>query len=166
MPMLAFLLPVFLSFFSLHPIHLSVTELGYKPKERRIEIAVKVFIDDLENAIKLESNETLFLGTTKQHKDHKILINNYLKKNLIVSIDKKKEPLSPRLIGFEIENQASVWVYLELTEVPKTKIICIKNTLLFDVFEDQTNLLNLTSLNKKQSFVFKINNHTTTFVLD
>ena len=42
------LAPLLAVFFSLHPIHVSVTEIEYDEKDRALEIMMRVFVDDLE----------------------------------------------------------------------------------------------------------------------
>ncbi len=45
---------LWLTAFSLHPYYMSVTEIEYKPAEKEVQVACKIFTDDLEEALKKE----------------------------------------------------------------------------------------------------------------
>ncbi len=159
---------LFLSFFIFsfipkHAMHLSITEMDFKVKGEKTEIQVshKIFIDDLENALR-KNYETTFtknkpnLSTKTQHKEVEKYVYDYLKKSVDVKIDSKKTEIN--YIGVEFEGDV-VWVYgvIETDKVIAEKqSIFIKNMILMDLFDDQRNMLYLTKEqgeNKNKEFL-------------
>jgi hypothetical protein len=59
-----------------------------------------------------------------------------------------------RYIGFEPQKDV-VWIYLEIPTLQELKGVYFQNSLLVDVFPDQTNLVHVARLDKKKSYLFK-----------
>ena len=137
---------------SLHPVHVSVSEVHYNRQTQSLEIMHKVFIDDFENALEKYYNGNLGLGTEKEASEADALIEAYLQKHFAIWVDGK--PLAPGYLGREADLEA-VWIYQEITGVDKAEAFKITNTLLFDLFDDQRNILHLEYLEKKVSFLFR-----------
>jgi hypothetical protein len=57
------------------------------------------------------------------------------------------------MLGKEYENDA-VWIYVEVLNVPKPKQIYLKDVFLFDLHNDQSNLVNFECNEKKGSIRF------------
>jgi hypothetical protein len=134
----------FLSFlrvwiFAFHPIHVSVTELAYDEKEKQLEITMRVFTDDLEQALRKSagiSDLDIMDGDTAKVDQ---LMKTYLKDHFSVLLDNRQQSLV--YLGHERDGDAMVF-YIEGTKVKKWNSLSIKNDLLMDVFEDQSNLIN------------------------
>jgi hypothetical protein len=126
--------------FVFHPFHVSVTDLVYKEK-KGFEIAVKLFTDDAELAIKNNYNTSVDL--TKITDEHKKLVEKYVLSRFFLVIDKKA--FKPVFIGYEVENDA-IWCYLELNYPKKIKSLEVSNSLLIDTYSDQINLVNYNDL--------------------
>ena len=124
--------------FAFHPFHLSVTDIKYNATERNVEISTKLFINDFEDALKKKYGKKLDLFLHADDMESKNLLQQYIQQNLYISIDNKN--ISFTLLGSEREDNA-LWVYLETSAVAVPKHITIQNTLLFDLFEDQTNIV-------------------------
>jgi hypothetical protein len=121
-----------------HPFHLSVTDLKYNSSERTLEISTKLFINDLEEAIKRKFGKKLDLFLHADDAESKNLLNQYIQQNLQISLDNKN--ISFTLLGSEREDNA-LWVYLETPVVAAPSKVSLSNNLLFDLFEDQTNII-------------------------
>jgi hypothetical protein len=142
------------SFIPKHAIHLSITEMDFKVKEEKTEIQIshKVFIDDLEKALRKNYSESFKdakpnLSTKTEHKEAQKYTYQYLKKAIEVKINSRKEEI--KYIGWEFEGDV-VWIYgvIEKTNQKNTatsekETIFIKNMILIDLFDDQRNMLYL-----------------------
>lgn len=168
-------LTIFLfSFIPKHAIHLSITEMDFKVKGEKteIQIAHKIFVDDLEKAL-LKNYPSIFenskpnISTKTQHKETEKYIYEYLKKVIDLKIDSKKEDI--KYIGLEFEDDV-VWIYgmVEKNTKPNEKeSIFIKNMILMDLFDDQRNMLYLTKENSdkektKEFLNFTVDNRSET----
>jgi len=148
---------VLLTLFSLllpdaHDIHLSNTVIHYKSDQKALQLTIHMFIDDLENAIQLETEEPLKLFTDRELLESDSLLLAYIDKNLKINLGKKEYVWD--YIGKELsEDLGAVWTYIEIPNVSYLpESISIENTLLFDLFDDQRNLMNFKVDNKRKAF--------------
>ena len=126
---------------SRHPIHVSVTEIEYDPQEKELEIMIRIFIDDLENALRRyhdqDNIDILNPGKTSADK----LIEAYLRDNFIVSID--NQPQTIRYLGQEEEGQAFI-CYILVPGIGNWKECEVTNSILQEMFDDQSNIVHVT----------------------
>jgi RecG-like helicase len=78
-----------LTAFSLHPYYMSVTEFEYKPAEKEVQVACKIFTDDLEEALKKEYKRKVDILNTSAKKENEQLLNRYLQQHLRLQLDGK-----------------------------------------------------------------------------
>ncbi len=121
-----------------HPFHLSVTDMKYNVAEHNVEISTKLFINDLEDVLKKKYGKKIDLFLHADDVESKSFLQQYIQQNLSIAIDNKN--ISFTLLGSEREDNA-LWIYLETPAVTAPRKININNTLLFDLFEDQTNIV-------------------------
>ena len=132
-----------------HPFYVSVTEIDFKDK--RYQISMKVFIDDLEAQLQTSGIEKLNLGEENEHSNADFFIKNYIKNHFFIKTNGSSTPYS--FLGKEIESDA-VWVYFESEKVDNDiKTIEVKNTLLTDYKEEQTNLIHTNINGEKKSLI-------------
>lgn len=128
--------------FLFHPLHISVTEIEYNDKVKSLQIISRIFVDDLETAIKDEKKlPNLDILNPKGDQDTKALITEYLEKHFAISLDGKKQKMS--FLGYEEENFAFV-CYIEIEKVEGFKTLEVENTLITDTYSDQSNLVHVT----------------------
>ncbi len=154
------------SFVPKHAMHLSITEMDFKVKGKTTEIQIshKIFVDDLEKALRKNYSEVFKdmkpnISTKTQHKDAQIYIYQYLKKIMNVKIDAKKQEI--KYLGVEFEGDI-IWIYgmIEKPTSNKKESIFIKNMILIDLFDDQRNMLYLTKNNTKEFLNFTFDERT------
>lgn len=126
----------------LHPIHLSVSEINYSEKDKALQITSRIFLDDLELSIRNQRKQPdldlLEPGpglTTEQ------LISEYVIKHFSVKLDGKIQKLN--FLGFEREDPAVI-CYIEIENVKKFKTIEVKNEVIMETHDDQSNLIHVT----------------------
>lgn len=125
-----------------HPLHVSVTEIEYDEKESELEIMMRIFTDDLENAIRLQQkiNDLDILNPPKGMTTDR-LVGSYILNHFTVALDGKKQAI--RYLGQEHEGEAFV-CYLLVDNVRKWDKIEVMNDVLCELFEDQSNLIHVT----------------------
>ncbi len=126
----------------LHPIHLSVSEINYSEKDKALQITSRIFLDDLELSIRNQRKQPNLdllepgIGITTEQ-----LIREYVLKNFSVKLDGKTQKLN--FLGFEREDPAVI-CYIEIENVKKFKTIEIKNEVIMETHDDQSNLIHVT----------------------
>ncbi len=77
-------------------------------------------------------------------------MERYLKDKINIKINGKSAEF--KFIGKEYDNDI-LFCYLEVADVKEVKTIEISNTLLFDSFDDQQNIVKLNINGEKKSFI-------------
>ena len=140
---------------SRHPMYISVSELDYNAEAHTLEMAVRIFLDDLEAALEAQGTGKLYLGTASESEDADRYIANYLNKMIKLSVDGQE--VEGQFLGKEIE-QDVVWSYIEIQNVEKPHKISMLNQLLLDLYDSQQNIVHMRVGKQTKSFrLFKGN---------
>lgn len=127
-----------------HPFFVGVTEIAWNAKSGKIGVSIKVFTDDIQDA--LYKSEKVKFQSTQQNESNKLALNNYVKKHFAIKIADKKGKLNSieiRLLGWEIEEE-STWIYFEYEGSKHTKNakqIAVSNELLFENIPSQIHIV-------------------------
>lgn len=132
------LLAAFATLSSAHDFHVSITQMEQNGKTGRLEIAVKIFTDDLELAVQPAGIPKLHLATREEHAAADSLIGQYLLEHLRLHVD--GIPVVLAYLGKETESDAT-WCYLESGPMGKIGQLKVTNTVLFAQFDDQVNII-------------------------
>ncbi len=123
-----------------HPFYISVTDMVYNAGERRFEIAQKIFWDDLEVALGSKFGEKVnFLKPESADKLDQ-MIEMYLFQHNEIRVN--GELIKLNYLGYEVEEDAA-WFYIESEVVTEPKEIKVRNTMLFEDFHTQQNIVNV-----------------------
>jgi hypothetical protein len=125
---------------TVHPLHVSVMEIAHDTKEKELEITLRIFTDDLETAIrnKLNQPELAILKPAGSTVDK--LTWAYLQPQLNIMLDGKKQTL--KYLGHEKDEDAIIF-YIQVQPVKTWRTIEIRNSVLTELYEDQSNLVNV-----------------------
>jgi hypothetical protein len=138
--LLALIIPTFLAG-DLHPLHISVTEVNHDEKDKSLEIMSRIFIDDLETTMRKRLNSPDLDILNPKDKTVDAMMRDYFNEKLIVSLDNRKHPLN--YLGHERDGDVFIF-YIEVPKVKKWKTIVVTNSVLTEIFEDQSNLVHVT----------------------
>lgn len=131
-----------------HPLHVSTTEISFNAKEKSLEISCKVFTDDFEDALAKLYKVKTDLSKPTMHKAMDELIKKYLTSHLQYIVNGKT--LEATYIGFENDIEATN-VYLEINNVASLQKLSLNNTILFEMFDDQMNILHVEKASVRKS---------------
>jgi hypothetical protein len=133
------------SFVAGHDFHFSRTDLRWNPTTRTVQTTVRVFTDDLEMALlkALPPGEEvrIWLGDELEWAQADSALKGWVDKHLEVRMSDVQADW--RWVGKEVELDVS---YLYVESQPWTdsvRVWSVRNTMLFDVFEDQVNEVHL-----------------------
>jgi hypothetical protein len=124
----------------LHPFFISLTEVRYNAGSKKMELAQKIFWDDLEVALSKEAGVTVDFLKPKDKAKLESQVKAYLLKHTQVWVNGKLVPLT--YMGYEVEDDAA-WFYLESTATNLPKTVEVQNTLLLRDFDGQQNIVHV-----------------------
>ena len=132
-----------------HPVHVSVCNLEFT--RNGSIMSVKLFSDDFGTVLQNNYNEEFVLSKADE-KPYRDYIFNYVSSHLKVTLNRN------RSLKFEYDysevNDGAIWVYFKADKLSSAEKIKIVNTLMLDLYEDQTNLLIINQNGKQDGFRF------------
>ena len=132
-----------------HKYHTSVTRLEYNAEDSSVEITIQTFTDDIEAILSKRTGKTIRLDASK---DSGRLVLDYLRDAFELRAGDAN--LELQWVGLEMKG-GTAWLYV-LTKLPGGfSKASLRNALLFDLFEDQVNIVNVLNNGKKRSLVFR-----------
>jgi hypothetical protein len=126
---------------SYHPIHISTLEIEHNTAEKSLEITCKIFWDDFETILtKSNNSKRVDLTNEKNLANNKKLVSAYISNHLSLLVDGK--PITLNFVGFE-KDDAVIFSYFEVTNISNVKKISITNNLMYDMFDDQIEIIHV-----------------------
>jgi len=150
----ALLIPLF-AFTTVHKFYVSVTQVEYVKEKQSVQIITRIFIDDFEELLRKRYDENITLNVSKDES----VIDTYIKKYLFakIQIEINGDYKKLKFLGKEYEDDI-MYCYLEIADVEFINSFRITNQLLFDVFEEQQNIVKTKINSKSKSFMLTPNN--------
>ncbi len=138
---------------SAHPIHTSFAEADYNPTAKTLEVAVRVFADDLEAALaELAGKPVSFARTPPKEID--ALARAYATAHFTVKTRDHKLA-SLRWVGRELHDAANeVWLYFEFDLPAGLDGVRLHHALLSDRFSDQLNSVRVRDRGREITLTF------------
>ena len=134
-----------------HRYHTSLTRIDYNAKEKLAEISIQLFTHDLVPVLERETKKRIDLEKTP---DIDKLVFDYLNRNFILK-DKNGEVKKLVWVGKEL-NVDTVLVYVEIPLEENFENFSLQNTVFFESFPEQTNLVTARFNKKKSDLLFKV----------
>ena len=133
-----------------HKFHTSFTEADYNAAERSLQIALRTFPDDLENVLSRRGGKAVRLDRKKEAEP---LLAAYLRETFQLK-NARGEAVKLSWIGMDA-GVDSAWLYFEahLPEGPAGTQL--RHQFMFDLYDDQINLVNIKRDGKKHALTFK-----------
>lgn len=132
-----------------HPFHVSVTEIDHNATEKTLEISCKIFTDDFESILAKNYNTKVDLINPPNKAAMDSLVKKYIFSHLSIRVNGR--PVSFTYIGYENEKEAA-YGYIEVSNVPSVSKLDITNTILFDKFDDQMNIMHVKVAGNRKSY--------------
>lgn len=126
---------------SMHPVHVTVTNMDFNAKQRSFDISIKIFADDVEGAIQKKQNVSLFLGKSNENKEADKYLEEYIRNNFNLSINSDKFAERKLKMVRKEMSEGAAWLYFTYSISGKIKTLQVQNSLLNDYYPDMTNLV-------------------------
>lgn len=144
---------IFSSFLE-HKYYVSTSLFNFS-EDSSLQITLRIFKDDLSNAISDtyldQKTDDLNLIDELYFKQ----VDKYINSKISILIDDKKFEMD--YLGLETKNDMYV-CYLEIENLPTYSNMVINNKILFEIFDDQQNIIHVKRNDKRQSFIARNNN--------
>lgn len=121
-----------------HPFYVSVTEIAQNKTTGAVEVSVRIFFDDFENALEKKYKKKVNILKPSDKKEIDGFIAAYIKEHLKVKANGKT--LDLKFQGYEIEEDAA-WCYFETSKVSAIQALQIENDILFEQHSSQSNMI-------------------------
>lgn len=144
--------------FVAHKYYVSVTDINYSEESRSIQIISRYFTDDLDRLISERYGVKAALMSDNEHASSNDLISKYLNDKFRIYLN--GEQLSFVFLGKEYDTDLTK-CYLEVQGVDGESIhsIRVESEVLYDLFEEQQNIIHLDFPGKKKSFLLHRENY-------
>ena len=124
--------------------------MDYNAKEKLVEITIQLFTHELKPILERRLKKQVDLEKTPEV-DAEIF--KYLTENFVFQ-NKSGEPQKIKWVGREFETDA-IYIYLEIPFEEDFAGTKLQNTIFFESFAEQTNLVVTKSGDKKTDLIFK-----------
>lgn len=145
-----------LSFELLHDYYVSVTRIEYVKEQKSLQIITQIFIDDFEKLIQERYDETIILAIENENSMVDSYIKRYLNQKLQFEINTKAVAFN--FLGKEYKDDI-VYCYLEIENVEDIKTMVITNDILYDIYNEQQNIVRTKIKGKNKSFILLSGNN-------
>ncbi len=134
-----------------HTFHTSLTRIDYDEKEKLAEISMQLFTHDLVSVLEKQSKDSVNLEKTPNIDK---LIFNYLSENFVLK-DKNDRVKKLNWVGKEVQAD-TIYVYLEIPLTEDFNGFNLENTIFFESYPEQTNLVIARAGEEKFNLFFKV----------
>lgn len=138
-----------------HKYYVAVFQLEYVPQKKVVQITSRIFIDDLEAALNKKYSKKLGIGSTKELAETTDLLKLYLNENIHIKINGKAKAI--KFLGKETEDDVLICYYTVPADT-KVKSVEMDNTVLFETFADQQNIIHTKVNGDKKSLLLTNSN--------
>ena len=146
-------------FLTPHKIHVSVTNLEFGRPRQTVEIVVRVFTDDLENALSRRAKRAVKIDLTTAGKDGQVIgqVMDYLRSSFELK-NKAGRPVAFSWDGIEgrPDSQADMfWIFVKGRMPGGLEGAQLRNKIFCELFDDQVNIVNAKCQGKQIGLMFE-----------
>lgn len=138
-----------------HPFYVSICQVDYNSETRSLEIALKVFSNDLLLGLENKGKTKIYLGEKKENPKADEYIFDYVKSQMIFTVNHQK--VNYNFVGKEMQDDV-VWVYLEVENVNALTSLGVESKLLTEIFDDQKNIVQVNNKGSIKNMLLNKNN--------
>lgn len=139
----------FFAFSAVHKYYISVTQVDYVEEKQSLQIISRIFIDDFEKLLRERYDQNITLAGKNESESVDTYMEKYLKEKLVIKINGKQVDVNFIGKAYDVDIAKC---YLEVEKIKRIETIEITNEVLFDVFDEQQNIIK-TNINSKQKSV-------------
>lgn len=140
----------------MHQVHVSITQIEFDQTRQSVEVVIRVFADDLENALSrhLKRPVKIDAATDGRNKEAGEMAIAYLRSCFEL---RSKNGRQVKLNWAGMEGQADLfWLYIEGKMPGGIDGAQLKNRIFFELFDDQVNIVNTIHRGKQIGLMYEV----------
>jgi len=139
----------------LHKIHVSVAQLEFNQTSQSVECVIRVYADDLENALSLHSKRQIKIDPAVANKDKRLseTVLAYLQEKFEMK-NSAGRPVKLNWVGMEWQVDM-FWLRVEGKMPNGLDGSQLRNRIFFDLYDDQVNIVNSKIQDKQIGLIFE-----------
>lgn len=137
-------------FTGLHKYYVSITQVEYVDEQKSLQFITRIFADDLELTLNHNYNRNFQLSPEQETDSVDSYIKRYFDSKFKVIINDSL--IKPKYLGKEYLNDVVI-CYLEIENISEISKLEMSNSILFDTFSDQKNIIRLNINDQYKSFI-------------
>ncbi|MEM8889357.1 MAG: DUF6702 family protein [Bacteroidota bacterium] len=134
------ILLISLAFLPKHAFYVSIHDLSFDEEWGKFDIKIKIFTNDLEDALLKTGESRFLLNTEKEIQGADQAIAHYLQKKVKLRIGSTALNL---IFNKKEYVEDATWIYLEAESGCKPPELYVSSKVLLELFDDQTNIIRL-----------------------
>ena len=134
---------------TVHKFHMALYQINYDSGKKMLQITSRLHIEDLNKALEKKYKKKIAIENENSSSEE-VLLKEYLNNRFSIKVNGQVKPLN--FLSKEIEDDEIV-IYSNIKNIAKINTLEIQNTVLIECFSDQQNMINVTVLGEKKSFL-------------
>jgi hypothetical protein len=134
-----------------HKYYVSTTDIFYKADEQQLQLVVRVFTDDLQQALRNFVDQEISLDpNNKSAAEVETILGAYFQENFVLHNASEKVVFS--FVGWEYK-QDKTFLYASFENIGAPDQLAWSNSFLMEAFPDQKNIVTFHKASVKKSFL-------------
>ena len=136
-----------------HPVYISTMSISIIDK--KIDFVMKLYLDDIEDALRLKNGFSISIDENQKLNSNYEYVEKYISENFKVYFNSEKVDLvflEKKIINDVLELKTNIQFEDKIINIK------IKNKILLDVYDNQSNIVFIKNLEKKYYYKFDISN--------
>ena len=146
---------VLFSSFGIHKFYVSIYQINYVKEKKMIQITSRIFMDDLNSVLQKKFGKPIHIGAANETTEDLALMEKYLLENFTIKIN--GQPKVILYLSKEIETNVVI-CYFKIKDVSKIKSVEIQNISLFELSDEQQNIIQANIFGTKQNLLLTPDN--------
>lgn len=134
-----------------HRFHSSLTRIDYDAENKNVEITIQLIAHDVAEVFERRHGKALDM---EKSEEFDAALKKYLAEHFVVRTASNAENLEMKWVGKEFDNDR-LYVYMEIPSEKSPENFEIKNTIFFETYEKQTNIIVARFDGEKADLLFK-----------
>lgn len=144
---------------TVHKFHIALFQIEFAPEKKMLQITSRIHTDDLNKALEIKYKKNIVLKADNNSSDD-MLFQEYVNNRFSVKVNGQTKPL--HFLSKEIDGDELI-CYWSIKNISKINDLEVRNSVLIEMFSDQQNLVNVSVLGEKQSYLFTHSSTSKTF---
>lgn len=136
--------------FKKHRFYTAIFQINYVQQKKMVQITTRIFVDDLNNALKNQFHKNTYVGTDKESAQDIELMKKYFADKLKLTINGKFHAMN--YLSKDIEDDVVV-CYLNIKDISKLNTLEIENSVIVEIHPEQQNIIQFNDNGNKKSLL-------------